>query len=401
MSYQKNTPVLCGKGRCTQCGVCAVVCPKWAISFSDGDGYPSIDATKCIACGMCERNCHVLHPPETGGDNPPAHIYACYAKDQDVRVHSASGGAFAILARHCLSKGWLVCGAAYAPFPEVRLRLIDSASDLDGIIGSKYVYSDMLGVLEEVKKRLSEGRKVLFGCLPCQASAFRVFLGRLADNAVFCDLVCHGACHESLFKKYVGYLGWRYPRKRIERFCFRPDKRRFGWGAYYSATFDESVELPQQDLWYVRYFLNLMILRECCYSCSAAKTPRMGDITLGDCWQLGSNPSYSRDDLRLGWSLVVCNTVKGRELFEAVASMMECRKETWDESVKHNRRLVSPDICGVASDVREEILRYLMNASYRRIYLTETKRCMRMLLRQKCIGIAKRILSALGMKGCT
>ena len=396
-----SSPVLCDKDRCTQCGVCAAVCAKGAISLSAGDGYPEIDATKCVACGMCERNCHVLHPPEMKGDDPPTDVYACYANDENVRVRSASGGAFAILARHCLSNGWLVCGASYGPFPEVRIRLVDSAADLDGIIGSKYVYSDMVGVLAEVKKRLSEGRRVLFGCLPCQVSALRVFLGRLADNAVFCDLICHGTCHESLFKKYIGYLAWRYPRKRIERFCFRPDKRRFGWGAYYSATFDESIRLPLQDLWYVRYFLNLATLRKCCYSCRSAKTPRPGDVTLGDCWQLGSNPSYARDDLRLGWSLVICNTAKGRELFNVVAPQMECREETWDESVKHNRRLVSSDIRGVDVDVREETLRYLMNASNRKIYLTETKRCIRMILRQKCVGVAKRMLGILGMKGRT
>lgn len=391
--------VLCGNDRCTQCGVCAAVCAKGAISFSDRDGYPEIDTAKCVACGMCVRNCHVLNPPETQGENPPTHIYACHATDKDVRVCSASGGAFAILARHCLSKGWLVCGAAYGRFPEVRMRLVDSVSDLDGIIGSKYVYSDMLGVLRNVKERLSEGRKVLFGCLPCQVSALKVYLGSLADNAVFCDLICHGACHESLFKKYIGYLGWRYPRKRIERFCFRPDKRRFGWGAYWSATFDESIKLPLQDLWYVRYFLDRKTLRKCCYSCNAAKTPRIGDITLGDCWQLGSDPSYRRDDLKLGWSLVICNTEKGRELFDAVSPQMECRKETWDESVKHNRRLVSPDISGVDTDARENTLRYLMNESYRKIYFVETKRCFRMLLRQKCVGAAKRIFGVLGMKG--
>ena len=392
--------VLCDKDRCTQCGVCAAVCPKGAISFSGGDGYPEVDSTRCIKCGMCMRKCHVLHSPEIDGENPPTHVYSCFAQNEDVRVRSASGGAFAILARYCLSKGWLVCGAAYGPFPKVRMKLVDSISGLDVIIGSKYVYSDMSDVLPTVKKRLSEGRRMLFGCLPCQVSALKAFLGRLADNAVFCDLICHGTCSESLFKRYVGYLGWRYPRKRIGHFCFRPDKRRFGWGAYYSATFDEDVKLSLQDLWYVRYFLGCTTLRRCCYSCSAAKTPRMGDITLGDCWQLGSNPSYSRDDLRLGWSLVVCNTIKGRELFDAVASQLECRRETWEESVKHNRRLVSPDIHGVAADVREKTLRYLMNAPYRKIYLIETARCMRMLVRIKCIGIAKRILGVLRRRGC-
>ena len=71
-----SSPVLCDKDRCTQCGVCAGVCAKGAISLSAEDGYPEIDATKCVACGMCERNCHVLHPPEMKGDDPPTHVYA-------------------------------------------------------------------------------------------------------------------------------------------------------------------------------------------------------------------------------------------------------------------------------------------------------------------------------------
>lgn len=48
--------------RCKSCGLCAVNCPKKAISFSHkanaAGHYPTvIDDTACIACGICYTVC--------------------------------------------------------------------------------------------------------------------------------------------------------------------------------------------------------------------------------------------------------------------------------------------------------------------------------------------------------
>ncbi len=47
------------KDRCTGCGLCADICPAFAISMIEVDGkrFPSIDLGKCIFCYQCEDVC--------------------------------------------------------------------------------------------------------------------------------------------------------------------------------------------------------------------------------------------------------------------------------------------------------------------------------------------------------
>ena len=42
--------------RCVACGVCAKECPKSAISIFKGC-YAVVDIDKCVGCGICEGAC--------------------------------------------------------------------------------------------------------------------------------------------------------------------------------------------------------------------------------------------------------------------------------------------------------------------------------------------------------
>ncbi len=59
--YMKKVPDLSeDKSSCCGCGVCAVLCPKNAITMqSDVEGfmYPFIDETKCVICNKCITVC--------------------------------------------------------------------------------------------------------------------------------------------------------------------------------------------------------------------------------------------------------------------------------------------------------------------------------------------------------
>ncbi len=43
-------------GRCVACGVCALQCPREAISIFKGC-YAVVDVMKCVGCGICEKAC--------------------------------------------------------------------------------------------------------------------------------------------------------------------------------------------------------------------------------------------------------------------------------------------------------------------------------------------------------
>ena len=43
-------------GRCVACGVCALSCPREAISIYKGC-YAVVDGNICVGCGICEKAC--------------------------------------------------------------------------------------------------------------------------------------------------------------------------------------------------------------------------------------------------------------------------------------------------------------------------------------------------------
>ena len=42
--------------RCVACGVCALQCPRQAISIYKGC-YAVVDDDICVGCGLCEKTC--------------------------------------------------------------------------------------------------------------------------------------------------------------------------------------------------------------------------------------------------------------------------------------------------------------------------------------------------------
>ena len=95
-------------------------------------------------------------------------MYACYAKDKEIRDKSASGGMSALLAKHIIDNNGIVYGATYADdFKSVKTICVSNMQDYYVKLSkSKYSQCEMPD-LNEVKLQLESGKEVLFTGCPC------------------------------------------------------------------------------------------------------------------------------------------------------------------------------------------------------------------------------------------
>ena len=162
---------------CTGCGACMNVCSLNAITMQtdrEGFAYPNVQEEKCINCGLCERHCPVLHPEYSNVDRPEC--YAMMAQDEERRT-SSSGGFVPVVARWVLRKGGSVYGAAWDEDWNVHHIEIANETELYKIKGSKYLQGSVERSYQLVKRKLEEGKWVLFTGLPCQVAGLYSVLG--------------------------------------------------------------------------------------------------------------------------------------------------------------------------------------------------------------------------------
>lgn len=298
---------------CTGCATCANICPSNAISMianSEGFLFPVIDQKKCIHCGLCYKKCPAIDFAFTTPTMPEC--YAVWAQ-KDIREVSSSGGMFTVLAQYILRKKGIVVGAAWNSKFHVEHIIIDSEADLAKLRSSKYVQSSISEELfKDIKTYLEHGRYVLFSGCPCQVAGLKNYLGKDYDNLLCVDIVCHGVPSPLVLESYISELA---NGRKVKHIDFR-EKKYFGWSTITAVQFEDGTEYVKkysESPWYIG-FLQGIIVRECCGSCKYAKTQRVGDITLGDFWQIHKiEPKYN--DWR-GTSLVLINTEKGKRYFD-------------------------------------------------------------------------------------
>lgn len=75
-------------------------------------------------------------------------------------------------------------------------------------------------------------------------------------------------------------------------------------------------------MWYTKVFYQHIMFRHSCGKCYFCNTQRPSDITIADFWGWEKTGSKINEDNK-GLNLVLVNTEKGREIFEAVIDRLE------------------------------------------------------------------------------
>jgi len=330
--------------RCTGCAACYSGCPANAISMkynSEGFLFPSINDSMCINCGACIKLC-----PESDENEildslqEPINCKAAMALDDEVRLKSSSGGIFSVISEWIIKKGGYVCGAVYSDdYRTVKHVLAKNEHELIKMRGSKYVQSSVEDCFIEIKKLLKNGNIVLFSGCPCQVKGLKSFLHCEYENLYTIDVVCHGANSVFAYQSYIDELA---KGRQIESVNFR-DKSIHGWSTsvtirYLDGTMDD---YPYHLSKWNDGFLNGIINRKCCSTCHYAQKKRIGDITLGDFWQVQKWDESCNDGR--GTSLVLINSSKGLALYKQIESLLKLNKEApFEVAAAYNGQLNKP-----------------------------------------------------------
>lgn len=331
------------KSKCCGCNACGDVCPKGAITFQndkEGFWYPVIDQTLCVDCGLCQKICPVL----TKADNVIRYdeplVYAAYTKDEAIRIDSTSGGIHSMLALAMYEKNAYIGGAIYNKDHTVRHIVSPDRQLLPAIRSSKYLQSSMEGVYKEVRELLKAGEKVFFCGTPCQVQGLYKFLRKEYDNLTTCDFICRGVNSPKVFLSYMDMLEKQYGSKATE---IKFKNKKWGWHNFsLRVNFENGKEYCKDrwhDLFFIGYLQSGNFARPSCYQCTFKGFPQKADITLADFWGIEKiDPSMDQDR---GTSLVMINSDKGKELFDAIKDKINWRQFTMRDAAAGNPALNS------------------------------------------------------------
>ena len=302
---------------CCGCTACASICSHDAISMQPdalGFLYPIVDMSKCTDCHLCEKVCAFNDHYDTSQNLPEPEFYGIRHKDINEIENSRSGAAFVALSDWILERGGIVYGAGYEEHFKVVHKRATTKEARDEFRGSKYVQSDLRGILRQVKKDLEAGFMVMFSGTPCQTAGLNSYIGqKLRKNLFLVDIVCHGVPAPNIWRDYLTYLENKQGAKIIW-VNFR-DKQMFGWAAH-KESFKFANDNTNKKTFRYRFY-TYYYFRPSCSICHFTNTTRPSDITLADFWGWEkTDPNFNADNK--GASLVIINTVKGTYLFSEI-----------------------------------------------------------------------------------
>ena len=209
---------------------------------------------------------------------------------------------------------------------------------------SKYVQSDLRDTFAEIKADLVAGRVVLFTGTPCQAAGLRSFIGKApyAGNLYIADVMCYGIPSPLIWREYLHYLEEKY-QDEIKGIEFR--SKIFEWdlnnsGKTFMFTTKKGKKSYIDNDFYALFFLARTIMRPSCYQCKFADCRRPSDVTIADYWRIEKYLPEIAD--KKGVSLLLLNSVRGKELFERIKADFVYSERPPAECLPEQPRLRKP-----------------------------------------------------------
>lgn len=274
-------------------------------------------------------------------------VYATRIKNNDILLHSSSGGMFTALSDAVLETGGAVACTKYdyANY-KAEYQLILNKVGRDEARGSKYFQSSPGDIFQKCAEWVDANpdQYLLFIGMGCQADGFRKYaeLKGIADHVYVVDIICHGSPSPQLWSEYAQHLE-ECANGNITDLTFK-DKRN-GWKSPTALAKIKGKEYLLGD--YTKIFYNRCALRPSCYVCPYATVERETDITIGDFWGIENvMPEFYSEE---GNSLVLLHTPKGQQLFEKIQGSLDVRESNSKECLQPN--LVQPT---PVSERREE-----------------------------------------------
>ena len=381
------------KSKCNGCHACAQICPPKCIEMvCDNEGflYPTISASQCTECGLCEKTCPVL-THKLQYEEKEITAYAAFNKDENVRLKSSSGGIFSLLANYIFSQNGIVFGAAFDHDFNVIHSHAENTEELEALLGSKYVQSSIGDCYQRTKEILKTGRLVLFSGTPCQIEGLLSYLKKPYDNLITQDLICHGVPSPMVWRHYIKYRESAANDSTLQKVSFR--SKDTGWKEYsISLSFENGKEYraPHDKDPMMQVFLHNLCLRPSCYDCAFKSKARRSDITLADFWGI-QNLLSDMDDNK-GTSLVFIQSPKGEEIFSRIMDSLTVVNVNTDKAISYNTSMIN------SSTLPKKRGEFLKRISAKKFVKVQSKYCKATFINKtkrflaKCLKKAKRMI---------
>lgn len=353
--------------QCCGCSACMDICPVKAISIEpDREGflYPRVDKNKCTNCGLCEKVCPAIELPKFNGE---PEVYGLQHKDKEVLKKSQSGGAFWAIAEEVLKNNGVVYGAAFDDNLRVVHTRAETVEESQKFHGSKYVQTDMRGVMKQVKADLQSGREVLFTGTACHIVGLYKFLGNNYDNLITCDLICHGVPSPLLLNKFLKYIS-KKKKDNIKDFSFGyyNTEEGYTWNDPRCERIIFSSGNSLKSSKYIQMFTSNWCIRPYCHKCPYTRTERAADFTIGDFWGVENyTDSFNTDK---GVSVLFANSIKAKDLIPNIREKAICELTDIENVKKHQHNLNHPT---APNKRRGLIIEKLINKDFISAYKTD------------------------------